>query len=184
MARKQIVVDRGNAHERWCTMKELREWRPRLAEMLVRYPVQISTPGFHCMVSNIAEVDELIVELEKGLALYRRQKPKHRRPRDMAHLRMERRPAVGSAKLRALIVALQKDRDFIKKHVRRYPLECVFLGQIRFVFCDVAEVDWLIGELKRRARAAEREECAAAAFASLPWWQKVLSIGSDMIAGA
>jgi hypothetical protein len=179
MKRKDILVDRSNAHDRWRLMNELREWRPRLEEMLVRYPVQISSHGFHCMVCNIAEVDELIAELEKGLALYRRQKPKHRRPRDFAHLRLERRPVVKAAVLRKLIAALQNDRDFIKQHVRRYPLECLFLDRIRFVFCSVLEVDWLIGELKRRARIVEREESEAEAFACLPWWKRVLSIGSE-----
>ncbi len=170
LGRKQIAIDRSNAHQFWLIANELRARRPDLAAMLRRYPVEMTADGFRCMVANAGEVDDLIREIERGLAHYRRQRPQHRRPYDMSCHRVDRL-AVSSGNVkgvRVLIASLQANRKYILENIRRYPLECIIGGR-RYVFDDAREIDWLIGALKRKAREAEINS-------GKPWWEGLLAL--------
>jgi len=166
--KKVIESDRSNAHSNWLLMNDLRRLHPDLERMLTRYPIELSAPGFFQVVSDIGKVDGLIVALERGLELYRRRRPKHRRPLDMKPYRIEKLAARGSEYIRSLATALQQNRDFIKKHLD-YPLQCEINGTY-LLFMDIREVDWIIGALKRKVREAEK-------FAEKPWWGRLLAIG-------
>jgi len=168
MMKKIIESDRNNANGNWLLMNDLRRLHPDLERMLPRYPIELSAPGFFQVVSNIGEVDDLIAALERGLELYRRRRPKHRRPLDMKPYRIEKLAARGAERLRGLVAALQQGRDYIKKNLD-YPLQCEINGMY-LLFMDIREVDWIIGALKRKAREVE-------ALAEKPWWGKLLAIG-------